>query len=310
MPARRTRTVTRVALYGRTYLDAEVTVPAETLAEGKGKVDVEVTTLFGGFACNAAHAVAGRLPRGSLRVVTVASWLDWPRLRDGLPDGVELDAIVATDRSTAWPPVSVIINPGGACKLLRSPADDDASEWRIDRVAAGALAAPLQILGRLPGEFVGGVLEQARGSGSRVAWVGGDALEREHESAFDLICVNTAEAQRLLGSTSDSPRELATALGARAAGPSVRLVTGRGSAPAAAAVRDARGKLVIHEQPPSPIKKPQMRRLKGAGDVFAANFVVGAVFDERGEPRKRLDVVAALASAGEITARYIRRGVP
>lgn len=298
--------MTRVALYGRTYLDAEVTVPAETLAEGKGKVDVEVTALLGGFAYNAARALVGRLPRGSLRVVTRTSWLDVPRLRDALPDGVELDAIVTA--GNAWPPISVIVNPGGACKLLRSPADDDANEWRIDRVAAGALAAPLHILGRLPEHFVGGVLEHAHAAGSRVAWVGGEALERAHEVAFDLICINTAEAQRLVGSASTSPHELATVLAARAAGPSVRLVTGRGSAPAAAAVCDARGKIVVHEQAPSPIKRAL--RLKGAGDVFASNFVVGAVFDERGAPRKALDVAGALASASEITGRYIRRGVP
>lgn len=311
MLSRRTGSVTRVALYGRTYLDAEVTVPAETLAEGKGKVDVAVDALLGGFACNAARALTRRLPRGSLRVVTVTSWLDWPRLRDGLPDGVELDAIVATDRArTAWPPISVIVNPGGACKLLRSPADDDANEWRVERVAAGALAAPLQVLGRLPAPFVGDVIERAHAAGARIAWVGGEALAREHEAAFDLMCVNAAEAQRLVRSTSSSPRELATALAARAAKPSVRLVTGRGSAPAAAAVRDARGKIVVHEQAPSPIKKPQVRRLKGAGDVFAAHFVVGAAFDERGAQRARLDVAGALASASEITARYIRRGVP
>lgn len=308
---RRTTTVTRVALYGRTYLDAEVTVPDATLAEGKGKVDVAVTALFGGFACNAARALVGTLPRGSLRVVTLTSWLDWPRLRAALPDEIELDTILAADRPAAeWPPISVIINPGGACKLLRAPADHDADDWRVDRVAAGALAAPLQVVGRLPERFVAGLLDHARTTGSRVAWVGGDALSRAHEAAFDLICVNTAEAQRLVRSTSASPSELATALAVRASGASVRLVTGRGAAPAAAAVRDARGKIVVHEQPPAPLKKAQMRRLKGAGDVFAAHFVVGAVFDERGEPRRQLEVVGALASAHELVARYIRRGLP
>jgi sugar/nucleoside kinase (ribokinase family) len=307
---RRATTVTRVALYGRTYLDAEVTVGDETLAAGKGKVDTAVTVLFGGFACNAARALVERLPRGSLRVVTLTSWLDWPRLRAALPGEVELDAILAERARDEWPPVSVIINPGGACKLLRSPADDDADEWRIDRVAAGALAAPLHVLGRLPERFVGDLLDRARANGARVAWVGGEALTRAHEAAFDLICVNTAEAQRLLRSTTDSTRELATALAARASGASLRLVTGRGSAPAAAAVRDARGKIVVHEQAPAAIPKAQMRRLKGAGDVFAAHFVVGAAFDDRGKPRRQLDVAGALASASAVVARYIRRGMP
>jgi sugar/nucleoside kinase (ribokinase family) len=302
--------MTRVALYGRTYLDAEVSVPDATLAERKGKADVAVSALFGGFACNAARALAGRLPRGSLRVVTLTSWLDWPRLRAALPDEVELDAIIDPDRSRdGWPPVSVIINPGGDCRLLRASGDDDADHWRIDRVAAGALEAPLHVVGRLPEPFVGDLLARARATGARVAWVGGSALSRAHQAGCDLICVNTAEAQRLLRSTSDSPRELATALAERAPAGSVRLVTGRGAAPAAAAVQGARGSVVVHEQPPASIAKAQMRRLKGAGDVFAANFVVDAVFDRRGAPRARLDVVGALASANKIVARYIRRGV-
>jgi sugar/nucleoside kinase (ribokinase family) len=303
--------VTRVALYGRTYLDAEVTVADAALAEGKSKADIAVTALFGGFACNAARALVGRLPRGSLRVVTLASWLDWPRLRAALPDDVELDAMLADDRQRyPWPPVSVIINPGGACKLLRAPADDDAPHWRIDRVAAGALAAPLHVVGRLPEHFVGNLLERTRATGARAAWVGGAALSRAHLTAFDLICVNTAEAQRLLRSTSESPRELAAALARRAATGSVRLVTGRGSAPTAAAMHVSRGKLVVHEQPPAAIAKRQVRRLKGAGDVFAANFIVDAVFDHRGAPRARLEVAGALKSAQQIVARYIRRGVP
>ena len=300
-------TAAKVALYGRTYLDAEVTVPIPSLAEGKGKADVAVTARLGGFACNAARALAGRLPRGALRVVTLISWLDWPRLRAALPDDVELDAIL--DGAPAWPPVSVIVNPAGACRLLRGPADDDAARWRIDRVASGALAAPLHIIGRLPGPFVGELLERAHTAGARVAWVGGAALSREHEAAFDLMCVNTAEAQRLLPSGSDSPRELATALATRAAPGSVRLVTGRASAPAAAALR-GRARVTVHEQPPAPIPKAKVRRLKGAGDVFAARFVVEAVFDPRGRPRPRLDVAGALASAHEVTARYIRRGAP
>lgn len=307
----RRSTVSRVALYGRTYLDAEVTVPDATLGAGKGKVDVEVTPLLGGFAFNAARALVGRLPPGSLRVVTRTSWLDWPRLRAALPAGVELDAILASDPSPApWPPISVILNPGGACKLLRSPADADANDWRIDRVTSGALAAALHVVGRLPSAFVGEVLKHARTSGSRSAWVGGDALTRPQEAAFDVVCVNTAEAQRLVRSTSSDPTELASALATRASGAGVRLVTGRGAAPAAAAVRDTRGRIVVHEQPPAPLKQADMRRLKGAGDVFASHFVVAAVFDSKGGPRRQLDVVAALAYAHENVARYIRRGMP
>lgn len=301
-------TAARVAVYGRTYLDAELTVPLASLAEGKGKADVEVTAMLGGFACNAARALSGRLPRRAVRVVTVSSWLDWPRLRAGLPDDIELDAIIAGETPAPWPPISVIVNPAGACRLLRGRAEGDAEEWRIDRVASGALAARLHVVGRLPAPFVAELAERAHASGARVAWVGGDALPRELEEACDLICVNTAEAQRLLGSASDSPRELASALASRAPAGAVRLVTGRAAAPAVAAVHDARG-IACHEQAPAAIPKAKVRRLKGAGDVFAAQFLVEACFDRRGGPRARLEVAGALATAQKIAGAYIRRGL-
>lgn len=310
----RATTETSVAVYGRTYLDAEVTVPESTLAEGKGKVDVAVDALFGGFACNAARALVGRLPSGAIRVVTLSAWLDWPRLRAALPPEVELDALLGDDgRGNEWPPVSVIINPGGACKLLRAPGDDDAAQWRIDRVAAGALAAPLQIVGRVPERFVGDLLERVRSTEARVAWVGGHALSRAHEAELDLVCVNTAEAQALTRSTSDSPRELATVLAERAMRREralVRVVTGRGAAPTAAAVRDTRGRIVVHEHAPPKLARGQLRRLKGAGDVFAATFLVDAVIDSRGAPRPQLDVEGALATAQRVVGHYIRRGIP
>ncbi len=299
----------RVAVYGRTYLDAEVTVPLASLTDGKGKADVDVTAILGGFAANAARALSGRLPRQSLRVVTVTSWLDWPRLRRGLPEDVELEAIVAGDPDSPWPPISVIVNPGSTCRLLRGRAESDATEWRIDRVASGALAARLHVVGRLPAPFVAELAERARATGGRIAWVGGDALPRELESRCDLMCVNTAEAKRLLGSASDSPQELATALASRAPAGAVRLVTGRGDAPAVAAVRE-QGGIACHARAPSAIPKAKVRRLKGAGDVFAAHFLVEACFDRRGGLRSRLDVPGALATAQKIAGAYIRRGKP
>jgi sugar/nucleoside kinase (ribokinase family) len=294
-----------VTLYGRTYLDAEVTLPLASLAEGKGKADVEVMPMFGGFACNAACALTGRLPPGSLHVVTVASSLDLPRLRSALPDDVELDAII--DPSQAWPPMTVIVNPAAECRLLRGAIDHNADHWRVDRVSAVALSAALHVVGRLPATFVGDLLERVHANGARAAWVGGASLTREHEAAFDVICVNTAEAKQLLGSQSDSPRELATALAARAkTTDAVRLVTGRGSAPAAAAVRGST--VTVHEQAPAPIAKEQIRRLKGAGDVFAAHFVIDAVFDKQGALRTSLAVPGALESAHDVTSRYIQWG--
>jgi hypothetical protein len=292
-----------VACYGRTYLDAEVELAIASLASGKGKLDAPVTAVVGGFASNAARALADRLPASALHVVTVASWLDWPRVRASLPGTVELDAIIVD--SLAWPPISVIVNPAGECRLLRGRGDEDAASWRLDRVASGARGADLHLLGRLPDPFVRDLLAASRGTGARVAWVGGDAIAPELEVAFALMCVNTAEAMRLVGAGEASPRELARELAARASvDDAVRVVTGRGSAPTAAAVRTARD-IVLHESTPAPIPRGAARRLKGAGDLFAARFVVDACCDERGARRDVLHVATALASAQAAAARFI-----
>jgi hypothetical protein len=296
----------RIALYARTYLDAEVEVPLPVLAEGKGKLDVAVRTVLGGFASNAARALARRFPKETIRVVTVTSWLDWPRLRAGLPGDVVLDAIVTDTADAAWPPVSVILNPASTCRLLRSPRARDDARWSIERVPAGALAAPLQALGRLPADFVAGVFDRAHAAGARVAWCGGDALPRDLEVACDLVCLNVAEAARLLGSSSTSPRELALALAARARSGAVRLVTGRGASPAVAALKAGRRVRGFEGAPPAPIEPSRVGRFKGAGDVFAAHFLASACFDGRGTPRARLDLDAALSAARSATAKFIR----
>ncbi len=289
-----------VTVYGRTYLDAEVTFPLATLAEGKGKVDTQVTPVLGGFGCNAARALATRLPRGQLHLVTVMSSLDHPRLRAEIPTSVSLDTIVTGE--IAWPPISVIINPGGTCKLLRGAGDEDASHWRIARVNKPALASDLHIVGRLPAHVLG-ELARRLPRRARLAWVGGAALPRALEPAFHLMCVNTAEAQALLRSRSADPHQLAHDLAARARPDAVRLVTGRGAAPAVAAVQEARGHIRLHERAPAPVKKP--RRFKGVGDAFAATFLVEACLDRKGQPRAELDVAAALAAAQKAAGKFL-----
>jgi hypothetical protein len=295
-----------VTLYGRTYLDAEVEIALATLAEGKGKVDVEVAAVLGGFASNAARALDGRLPAGSVRLVTVTSWLDWPRLRGALPASVMLDAILdGTGSSSSWPSISVIVNPAAACRLLRGRGDADAAQWTLDRVTAGALAARLHILGRVPSTFLAELLAR-RTEGMRIAWCGGDALSLEHETELDLLCVNAAEAGRLLGTTVRSPGELARGLAARATAiGAVRLVTGRGESPAVAAVREAQAVRCHEGAAPAKIASSRVQRLKGVGDVFAASFLVEACFDARGVARRRVDVTGALASARKAAARFI-----
>ncbi len=298
-------TTAAVTLYGRTYLDAEVTVPLATLSEGKGKVDVRVHAELGGFGCNAARAIGSRLPAGSVHVVTVCSSLDLPRLRARIPAEVVVDAIVDDSDPTAWPPISVIVNPAGECRLLRGPGDEDAAQWRLDRVAAGARTASLHILGRVPLPFVAELLAQ-RAAAARIAWCGGDAISAELERELDLMCVNVAEAARLLETTDRSPNDLAQALARRAMRPgAVRLVTGRGDAPAVAAVREG-GTVRCHEAMiPAKLPAGAIRTLKGVGDVFAARFLIEACVDPEGQPRTDLAIAQALEVAAQAATTFI-----
>lgn len=294
-----------VTIYGRTYLDAEVTIPLATLAEGKGKVDVEVTAQLGGFACNAARAIGTRMPVGSVRVVTVCSELDLPRLRARLPAEVTLAPILDGSDPTVWPPISVIINPAGECRLLRGRGEDDAAQWTLERVTGNALGACLHIVGRVPLPFVAGLLAQ-RVPTSRVAWCGGDAISADLERELDLACVNVAEAQRLLGTAETSPRDLAHALAVRAtrAG-AVRLVTGRGAAPAVAAVREGDSVRCYEGAAPAVLPPSEIKRLKGVGDVFAARFLIEACVEGNGQPRAQLAVQQALAVAAAAATEFI-----
>lgn len=307
--ARSRRDGPRLAIYGRTYLDAEVEVPIDSLATGKGKQDVRVAAGAGGFALNAARAIADRFSAGAVSVVTVSAWLDWPRLRQSLPDGVTLDAILAGPIDAPWPPVSVIVNPSAACRLLRDRVDDDAALWRADRVASGALAARLHVLGRLPAEFALDVLRRCRAADARFAWCGGYSLPLELERECDFLLVNSAEARRLLGVAegSGTPRELAIVLAGRATREgAVRIVTGGGGAATTAAIRA--GKTIRgHEARPAAVAPEKITTLKGVGDAFAATFLAAACFDDRGAPRRRPDVEGGLAAAQRAAGRFITR---
>lgn len=293
-----------VTIYGRTYLDAEVTIPLDVLSEGKGKVDVEVHAHLGGFACNAARAIGARLPAGSVHAVTVCSELDLPRLRARLPAEVISAPILDGSDPTVWPPISVIINPAGQCRLLRGRGHDDAL-WRLDAVAPRARAANLHVVGRVPLPFVGELLAH-RAPSMRIAWCGGDAISPGLERELDLACVNVIEAQRLLGTTDASPRVLAEGLAARATRPgAVRLVTGRSTAASVVAVRDGSGIRSHEGVVPAPLLPSQIKRLKGVGDVFAARFLIEACVDEAGQPRAELAVEAALAVAADAATQFI-----
>lgn len=296
----------KISFYGRTYLDIEVQVPLASLSAGKSKVDAKVATVHGGFACNAARALARRFAPDQVRVVTLTSWLDWPLLRESLPKQVALDAIVRGGGSPL-PPVSVIIDPARACRILRDPCDGDAAEWKVEQIPAGALAARLHVLGRLPPAFALAVLERSRSAKARFAWCGGDSLPRELEEECDVLCVNSAEAKRLLGETEATPRQLAEALAARArVRDAVRVVTGGGKAATAAAFRDGRA-VRCREASPAPVRPERITRLLGVGDAFAAHFLAEACFDARQAARPRLEVARALAAAQEAAGKFITR---
>ena len=293
--------MTGVALYGRTYLDAEVEIPVAALATGKGKVDVAVHTILGGFPCNAARALAGRLPAERITVVTRIPALDLPRLHAALPAGVRVDAVAS--ETLDWPPVTVIINPASECRLLRSGAPGDLCAADMPRLPDAAL----HVFGRVASDLVGHV-RRAAGDAALLAWCAGGSDEPAIVDHCDLACVNTAEARALTGAaTAATTRELAVALAERAPRAGVRVVTGRGDAPAVAAVRTDAGVRCVEAAPPA-IAREQIRRLKGAGDVFAARFLIEAALDEHGERRAELAVEHALGVAHAAAARFMTEG--
>jgi sugar/nucleoside kinase (ribokinase family) len=281
-------TARSIAIYGRTYLDAELEVPIGELAQGKGKVDVEVRAMFGGFPCNAARALVGRLPAEQVAIVTRIPAIDLARLRAAVPADTQLH--VVEDDSLDWPPITVIFNPADECRLLRSGRAGDLRAHDLCELPA----ASVHVFGRVDASLVGDV-RHAQPS-ARLAWCAGASAPLDVIDDCDLACVNTAEARTLTGDAEAPTRELAIALARRAREGSVRVVTGRGTAPTVAAIREASGVRCV-ESAPAPIPREQIRRLLRVGDVFAARFVVEATLDQNGQPHAEMQIENALAAA-------------
>jgi len=299
-----------VVIHGRTYWDAEIEVAIESLGTGKGKRDLPVRVVLGGWAANAAGALAGRFPAGDVAVVTVSAALDLPRLCAQLPAGVRLEILDSGEDATAMPPVAVIVNPASDCRLLRDPMAGRDACWTPGSVEPATLAAPLHLLGRLPPDYARGVVDAAHANGGRTGWVGGDALPIELERDLDGMGVNSDEAGRLLQTDGAAPADNAVALLARAAAPgAVRVVTGRSAAPAVAAVRETDG-VRCHEAPSTLIPRERITRLKGAGDTFAATFLAATWFDQEGVFQARPRVEAALADAQQAAEAFITQVWP
>lgn len=287
--------MTAIAIYGRTYLDAELDVAIAELATGKGKVDVEVKPMLGGFPCNAARALAGRLPADQVAIVTRIGAIDLPRLRHAVPAGTVVHAV--TDDSLDWPPITVIVNPARECRLLRTGRPGDLTAADLGELPR----ARVHVFGRVDASLPADVRRAA--PDALLAWCAGASAPLDVIDSCDIACVNTAEARQLLGADTGT-RELAIALAERASTAAVRVVTGRGDAATVAAVRTAAG-IVTFESAPAPIPRDQIRRLLRVGDVFAARFVVEATLDERGQRRVELAVEQALVAAQAAAAAFM-----
>ncbi|MHC5019447.1 MAG: hypothetical protein ACYTGX_04935 [Planctomycetota bacterium] len=298
-----------IAIYGRTYWDAEVEVEIASLGAGKGKQDLPVRVMLGGWPCNAAANLAPRVGGDRLCVVTVCNPLDVARLAAQLPPGVRVETIDSGETAADMPPVTVIVNPSGGCRLLRDPLEHRNALWEHTAVAPSVAEARLHLLGRLPAPFAQAVVEAAAVHGGRTGWVGGDALPPALERELDVMCVNSAEAGRLLGSEQAAPEANARALLARTERPgAIRVVTGRAEAPAVAAVREPQG-VACYPAPATRISGERITRLKGAGDCFASVFCAAAWFDGPAfldAPR----VEAALAEAQRATEAFITQEWP
>jgi hypothetical protein len=277
-----------VSIYGRTYWDAEVEVELASLGAGKGKQDVPVRVMLGGWGSNAAANLAARFAGEQLCVVTVASPLDRARLEAQLPPGVRVELLDSGEGAEGMPPIAVIVNPAGG---------------------SAAAGARLHLLGRVPVAFAQSAVAAAASGGGRTGWVGGDALPPELERELDVMCVNSAEAGRLLGTEQAAPEANARALLARTDRPgAIRVVTGRAEAPAVAAVREPEG-VACYPAPATRIPGERITRLKGAGDCFASVFCAAAWFDGAtllAAPR----VEAALAEAQRATEAFITQEWP
>ena len=288
---------TAIAIYGRTYLDAELDVAIAELATGKGKVDVEVRPMLGGFPCNAARALAGRLPVDQVAIVTRIGAIDLPRLHAAVPRGTVVHAV--TDDSLDWPPITVIVNPARECRLLRTGRPGDLNAADLGELPS----ASVHVFGRVDASLPAEVRRAA--PDAVLAWCAGASAPLDVIDRCDIACVNTAEARALLSSEAPT-RELALDLARRASTAAIRVVTGRGDAPTVAAVRTATG-IATFESAPAPIPRDKIRRLLRVGDVFAARFVVEVTLDEHGQRRGAFAVEQALAAAQAAAGEFMVR---
>jgi sugar/nucleoside kinase (ribokinase family) len=264
---------------------------------------------FGGFALNAGRAAVQVLPAGTVHIVTIVPWAEYPAVSRAMPEGTILDPILLDDAPSGRLPDSLVLSdPSRDLRAILKGRHDLHALLSLERITEGALRASLVAVGRVPEEFARELLDQCERRGSLFAWCGGAALPMELESRCPILVVDRDEAVELLG-WEDSEAEtgelaLALARRARVTG-AIRVVTGGGTRPTAA-VRDAGSSWDCLEGDPVTVADP--KHPKGAGDGFAALFLATAFADRRGLPRRRPLLEDALQHARFAAAEFVANG--
>ncbi|WP_143206526.1 hypothetical protein [Singulisphaera sp. GP187] len=294
-----------LTLVGVTYRDLDASLDAVEDGKRSGDVGIE----FGGFAMNAARAAVQSLPDGSVRLVTLVPWAEYPAVSRAMPAGAVLDPILLDDAPSGRLPDSLVLSdPSRDLRAILKGRHDLHSLLSLERITEGALGAAIIAVGRVPAAFARALLEQCQRRDSRFAWCGGAALPAELESECPILLVDRDEAIEML--EWDHPeagtRELAVALARRArVSGAIRVVTGGGTRPTAV-VRDAGGSYECLEADPVTIADP--RHPKGAGDSFAARFLAVAFADRSGSSRRQPALGEALQHARFAAAEFVASG--
>jgi sugar/nucleoside kinase (ribokinase family) len=299
----------RLTLVGITYRDLDAAIDAVEDGKRSGDVGVE----FGGFAVNAARAAVQVLPDGSVHIVTIVPWAEYPAVSRAMPGGAVFDPILVDDAPSGRLPDSLVLSdPSRDLRAILKGRHDLHALLSLERIPAGALHAAIVAVGRVPAEFARALLEQCRSRESRFAWCGGAALPIELEVDCPIVLVDRDEARELLDrgepetEADAGPGELALALARRARLPgAIRVVTGGGTRPTAV-VRDAGDSWECLEADPVTVADP--KHPKGAGDGFAARFLAVAFADRGERPRRKPALAAALQHARFAAAEFVAHG--
>ena len=296
----------RLSLIGITYRDLDTCLDS-VAGLGDGKRSTEMAVGFGGFPLNAARAAVAALPAGSVHVVTVVPWAEFPALSRAMPDEVVFDAILAGHDPSLRLPNSLVFSDAAQDRRTILKGHHTMHDWLSPAfIPQGALQAPVVAVGRIPETPARELQRHCLRLGTWFAWCGGSSLPLELEADCQVLLVDRDEAVELLGlerphSTSDMALALATRAQVRSA---VRVVTGGGSEPTAV-VLDAGNRWDCLEGDQVTVDDP--KHPKGAGDTFAARFLA-TVFSDPSAPLHPAELARALQHARFAAAAYVATG--